>query len=195
MIALEKRRCAQDEIAAELERIGGRLMMLFVTGPAPAREPFVTGPAPAAGIVAVFGNALVWKPFSWFPFGRGGIEVDSLAGLFLLITGLVSAPLFLSTGARGPTASIVLRPLLVLCVVGVVVVDNVFEFLILYELTVVAIYALICVRYEDPQAQTAAALTLTLAKLGGGAVLAGPCNGARRSGRRRRSAADFLGSA
>ena len=60
-----------------------------------------------------------------------------------------------------------------LCVVGVIVVDNVFEFLILFELTVVAIYALISVRYEDPRAQRAAALTLTLAKLGGGAVLAG----------------------
>jgi formate hydrogenlyase subunit 3/multisubunit Na+/H+ antiporter MnhD subunit len=67
----------------------------------------------------------------------------------------------------------VLRPLLVLCVVGVIVVDNVFEFLILFELTVVAIYALISVRYDDPAANRAAALTLTLAKLGGGAVLAG----------------------
>ena len=66
-----------------------------------------------------------------------------------------------------------LRPLLVLCVVGVIVVDNVFEFLILFELTVVVIYALISVRYEDPRADRAAALTLTLAKLGGGAVLAG----------------------
>ena len=60
-----------------------------------------------------------------------------------------------------------------LCVVGVIVVDNVFEFLILFELTVVAIYALISVRYEDRRADRAAALTLTLAKLGGGAVLAG----------------------
>ena len=66
-----------------------------------------------------------------------------------------------------------LRPLLVLCVVGVFVVDNVFEFLIVFELTVVVIYALICVRYQDPRAQRAASLTLTLAKLGGGAVLAG----------------------
>ena len=64
-----------------------------------------------------------------------------------------------------------LRPMLVLCVVGVIVVDNVFEFLIVYELTVVAIYALISVRYADPQARRAAALTLTLAKLGGAAVL------------------------
>ena len=60
-----------------------------------------------------------------------------------------------------------------LCVVGVIVVDNVFEFLILFELTVVAIYALISVRYKDPRADRAASLTLTLAKLGGGAVLAG----------------------
>jgi formate hydrogenlyase subunit 5 len=32
VIALDERRCGQEEIAAELERIGGRLMMLFVTG-------------------------------------------------------------------------------------------------------------------------------------------------------------------
>ena len=48
-----------------------------------------------------------------------------------------------------------LRPLLVLCVVGVIVVDNVFEFLIVFELTVVVIYALICVRYQDPRAARA----------------------------------------
>jgi hydrogenase-4 component B len=42
-----------------------------------------------------------------------------------------------------------------------------------FELTVVAIYALISVRYRDVRARRAAALTLTLAKLGGGAVLAG----------------------
>ena len=53
------------------------------------------------------------------------------------------------------------------------IVDNVFEFLIVYELTVVVIYALVSVRYKHPQAQRAASLTLTLAKLGGGAVLAG----------------------
>ena len=127
----------------------------------------------AAGIVAVFGERLVWQPFAWFPFGHGGIQVDSLAGLFLIITGLVSAPLFLATRTQGSRLSHALRPLLVLCVVGVIVVDNVFEFLILFELTVVAIYALISVRYQDPRAQRAAALTITLAKLGGGAVLAG----------------------
>ena len=49
-----------------------------------------------------------------------------------------------------------LRPLLVLCVVGVIVVDNVFEFLIVFELTVVVIYALISVRYKDPRAGRAA---------------------------------------
>ena len=31
MIALEERRCDPNGLAAELERIGGRLMMLFVT--------------------------------------------------------------------------------------------------------------------------------------------------------------------
>ncbi len=38
MIALQTLHCEQNEIAAELERIGGRLMMLFVTGSPSARE-------------------------------------------------------------------------------------------------------------------------------------------------------------
>ena len=127
----------------------------------------------AAGVIAVFDEQLVWQPFSWFPFGRGGVQVDNLAGLFLIITGLVSVPLLVATRARGSRTAQALRPLLVLCVVGVVVVDNVFEFLIVYELTVVAIYALISTRYQDPRAHRSAALTLTLAKLGGAAVLTG----------------------
>jgi hydrogenase-4 component B len=126
-----------------------------------------------AGVIAVFDERLVWQPFSWFALGTGGVAVDSLAGLFLIVTGLVSFPLFLATRPRGARTSHALRPLLVLCVVAVIVVDNVFEFLIVYELTVVLIYALISVRHDDPRAQRAAALTLTLAKLGGGAVLAG----------------------
>jgi len=126
-----------------------------------------------AGFVAVFSRQLVWQPFHWFGLGRGGVQIDQLAGLFLILTGVVSALLFVAAATQGPGAARVLRPLLVLCVVGVVVVDNVFEFLIVFELTVVAIYALISVRYEDPRAERAAALTLTLAKLGGGAVLAG----------------------
>jgi hydrogenase-4 component B len=127
----------------------------------------------AAGFVAVFADQLVWQPFHWFGLGRGGVQVDQLAGLFLILAGAVSAPLFLTANANGPRTARVLRPLLVLCVVGVIVVDNVFEFLILFELTVVAIYALISVRYADPPARRAASLTLTLAKLGGGAALAG----------------------
>lgn len=38
MISLHVRDCEQNQIAAELERIGGRLMMLFVTGSGAARE-------------------------------------------------------------------------------------------------------------------------------------------------------------
>jgi hydrogenase-4 component B len=126
----------------------------------------------AAGFVAVFAEQLVWQPFHWFGLGRGGVHVDQLAGLFLILTGIVSALLYVAASTEGPRAARVLRPCLVLCVVGVIVVDNVFEFLIVFELTVVAIYALISVRYEDPRADRAAELTLTLAKLGGGAVLA-----------------------
>ena len=127
----------------------------------------------AAGFVAVFSEQLVWRPFYWFGLGRGGVHVDQLAGLFLILTGAVSALLFLAASTQGPRAARTLRPLLVLCVIGAIVVDNVFEFLILFELTVVAIYALISVRYEDSEARRAAELTLTLAKLGGGAVLGG----------------------
>jgi formate hydrogenlyase subunit 3/multisubunit Na+/H+ antiporter MnhD subunit len=127
----------------------------------------------AAGLVGVFGEPLVWQPFSWFALGSGGVHVDSLAGLFLILAGLVSAPLFIAARSNVSRAALMLRPLLILCVVAVVVVDNVFEFLIVYELTVVGIYALISVRHDDPRADRAAALTLTLAKLGGGAVLAG----------------------
>ena len=85
-----------------------------------------------------------------------GVHLDQLAGLFLILTGVVSALLFLAASTEGPGAARVLRPCLVLCVVGVIVVDNVFEFLIVFELTVVAIYALISVRYEDPHARRAA---------------------------------------
>lgn len=127
----------------------------------------------AAGVVAVFDERLVWRPFSWFALGRGEVQVDNLAGFFLIVTGLVSAALFLATRTQGPRTAHALRPLLMLCVVGVIVVANVFEFLIVYELTVVAIYALISIRHEDPRAERAAALMLILAKLGGGAVMAG----------------------
>jgi hydrogenase-4 component B len=127
----------------------------------------------AAGILAAFGERVVWQPFRWFPFGSAGVQVDALAGLFLILAGLVSASLFLTADRpRAPIAA-ALRPLLVLCVVAVFVVDNVFEFLIVYELVAVLIYALVSVRYDDPRAQGAASLTLTLAKLGGAAVLAG----------------------
>ena len=126
-----------------------------------------------AGFVAIFDQQLIWRPFHWFGLGRGGVHVDQLAGLFLILAGSVSAVLFVTAATHGPRAARALRPVLVLCVVGVIVVDNVFEFLILFELTVVAIYALISVRYDDRRADRAAALTLTLAKLGGGAVLAG----------------------
>jgi formate hydrogenlyase subunit 3/multisubunit Na+/H+ antiporter MnhD subunit len=78
-----------------------------------------------AGVVAVFEEQVVWQPFSWFALGRGGVHVDQLAGLFLILTGLVSAPLFMAARSQGQTAALVLRPLLVLCVVGVIVVDNV----------------------------------------------------------------------
>lgn len=127
----------------------------------------------AAGVLATFDEQLVWRPFSWFALGRGGVQIDGLAGLFLLITGIVSAPLFLASSPRASRLSLALRPALVLTVTGVFVVDNVFEFLILWELTAVVIYVLVSANRDDPAAERAAALTLTLAKLGGAAVLGG----------------------
>jgi hydrogenase-4 component B len=127
----------------------------------------------AAGVLAVFDEQLVWRPFAWFALGRGGLHVDQLAGLFLLISGLVAAPLFIGRTSGGLRGASALRALLVLCVVGVIVVDNAFEFLIVLELTLLAIYALISARRGHPGAERAASLTLTLGKLGGAAVLAG----------------------
>ncbi len=151
--------------AAGLAPLGGRLAGMLAA--------LASAVLAAAGALAIFGQHLSWRPFAWFALGRGGVHVDALAGLFLIITGAVAAPLFIAAGSPSPRAAVALRPLLVLCVAGVVVVDNVFEFLIVYELAVLAIYALISVRHEDVRARRAAALTLTLAKLGGGAVLAG----------------------
>jgi len=101
------------------------------------------------------------------------LHIDQLAGLFLTLSGIISALLFLTASTQGPRAARVLRPPLVLCVTAVIVVDNVFEFLIAFEFTIVVIYALITVRHDDPAADRAAELTLTLTKLGGGAALAG----------------------
>jgi hydrogenase-4 component B len=149
----------------------GRVAGVRVAGPVVAAASSLI--LAAAGVLAVSGHQVEWRPFSWFALGRGGVHVDGLAGLFLIVTGLVAAPLFVAARTKGLRTAHAVRPLLVLCVIGVVVVDNVFEFLIVYELTVVAIYALISLRCDDQRAERAAALTLTLAKLGGGAVLAG----------------------
>ena len=52
----------------------------------------------AAGLVAIFHEQLVWQPFHWFGLGRGGVQIDQLAGLFLVLAGAVSAPLFVAAG-------------------------------------------------------------------------------------------------
>ena len=110
----------------------------------------------------------------WFGLGRGGVHVDQLAGLFLILTGLVSALLFLTAatarapgGARAPPVARAVRGRRDRGRQRVRVPDR--------------------VRADgggDLRARSAcatrirarrraAALTLTLAKLGGGAVLAG----------------------
>ena len=100
-----------------------------------------------------------------------------MSGLFLLISCGVATPLLLagSSGSSRPAARIpdALRPLLVLSVVGVFLADNVFVFLMLWEVSALVIYALVAVRYQEEDASRAAELTLTLTKLGGAAVLAG----------------------
>ncbi len=134
----------------------------------------------AAGIVAAFGERLVWQPFHGFRSGGAGSGRQSGRPVPDPHRPRVAPPVHRPPRTQAPRARAALRPLLVLCVVGVVVVDNVFEFLIVYELTVVAIYALISVRYEDPRARRAAALTLTLAKLGGAPCWPGWCCSASR---------------
>jgi hydrogenase-4 component B len=157
---------------------GGLAAAALMGAFSPARVSALVGAGAAlalasVGVLAVFHEQLVWQPFHWFGLGRGGVHIDRLAGFFLIITGLVAAPLFLASGRMTTRLPLVTRPLLVLCVVGVVTVDNVFEFLIVWELTVMAIYALIAARSDHPAAGRAAALTLTLGKLGGATVLAG----------------------
>jgi formate hydrogenlyase subunit 3/multisubunit Na+/H+ antiporter MnhD subunit len=146
--------------------------------PAHGRASTMTGAAAslaltAAGVLATFDEHLVWQPFAWLALGRGGVDIDGLAGLFLIITGAVSGPLFVACSPHASRLSHAVRPLLVLTVTGVFVVDNVFEFLVLWELTAAAIYVLVSAGRDDPAAERAASLTLTLAKLGGASLLAG----------------------
>jgi formate hydrogenlyase subunit 3/multisubunit Na+/H+ antiporter MnhD subunit len=130
-----------------------------------------------AGGFATFGTEVHWEWFGGFGLGSGGFTADRLSGLFLLISCGVATPLLLagSSGSLRPAARIpdALRPLLVLAVVGVFLADNVFVFLMLWEISALVIYALVAVRYQDEEASRAADLTLTLTKLGGAAVLAG----------------------
>ena len=129
-----------------------------------------------AGGFATFGSEVHWQWFSGFGLGDGGFSADRLSGLFVLISCVAAAPLLLSsaTGSERPGARLpaALRPLLVLAVIGVYLADNVFVFLVLWEVSVLAIFALVAVRYRDEAASRAADLTITLAKLGGMAILA-----------------------
>ncbi|HEY7622227.1 MAG TPA: proton-conducting transporter membrane subunit [Solirubrobacteraceae bacterium] len=130
-----------------------------------------------AGGAGVFGVAARWDFFSAYALGHGGFQLDRLGGLFLLLLGAAGAPLLAATtggsaerAARLPAA---LRPLLVLAVVSVFLFDNVFLFLVAWEVSVLLIFALVGVRFRAPSASRAAALTLTLGKLGGAAVFTG----------------------
>jgi hydrogenase-4 component B len=128
------------------------------------------------GGFATFGSQVHWEWFGGFGLGQGGFSADRLSGLFLLISCVAATPLLLSsaTGSERALARVpgALRPLLVLAVVGVYLADNVFVFLMLWEVSVLAIFALVAVRYRDGAASRAADLTITLAKLGGMAILA-----------------------
>jgi formate hydrogenlyase subunit 3/multisubunit Na+/H+ antiporter MnhD subunit len=136
--------------------------------------------AAALGVVGgagVFGVTVRWEFFSAYALGHGGITVDRLGGLFLLLLGVAATPLLAATtggsaerAARLPAA---LRPLLVLGIVAVFLTDNVFLFLVAWEVSVLLIFALVGVRFRNPSASRAADLTLILGKLGGAAVFAG----------------------
>ena len=126
------------------------------------------------GFVAVFDQQLVWRPFHWFGLGRGGVHVDQLAGLFLILTGGVSALLFLAASTEGPRAARALRPMLVLCVVGR---DRGRQRVRVPGPVRADGGGDLCLDQRALRGSAgpdrAAELTLTLAKLGGGAVLAG----------------------
>ena len=106
----------------------------------------------AAGIARRVRRALSSGSRStWFAFGRAGVHVDNLAGLFLILAGLVSARLFVAAdGQRRAARAPALRP-----AAGPVrgrrirrrqrvrVPDRL-------RADVVAIYALISVRYRRP---------------------------------------------
>jgi hydrogenase-4 component B len=129
-----------------------------------------------AGGFAVFGTTAGWEFFSGFGLGSGGFSADRLSGLFLLVSALAAAPLLAAATAResaaGTRVATALRPLLVLLVAGVYLADNVFLFLVMWEVSVIAMFALVASRYRDPEASRAADLLITLAKLGGGAITA-----------------------
>jgi formate hydrogenlyase subunit 3/multisubunit Na+/H+ antiporter MnhD subunit len=127
-----------------------------------------------AGAAGVFGATASWDFFSAYALGHGGFRLDRLNGLFLLFLGIAGTPLLAATTggsterrSRLPQA---LRPLLVLAIVAVFLVDQVFLFLVAWEVSVLLIFALVAVRYRDPAASRAADLTLTLGKLGGAAI-------------------------
>ena len=61
-----------------------------------------SGALAAAGILAAFGEHVIWQPIEWFPFGHAGVHVDNLAGLFLILAGLVSACLFITADGQAP---------------------------------------------------------------------------------------------
>jgi formate hydrogenlyase subunit 3/multisubunit Na+/H+ antiporter MnhD subunit len=172
--------------------VGSALAALLLPGvPRAKRANALLGAAGAtalaiAGGFGTFGTTAGWQFFSGYGLGSGGFALDRLSGLFLLICGTAAAPLLLATtggserrAARIPAG---LRPLLVLAVAAVFLVDNVFEFLFAWEVSVLVLCALVGVRFTTAAASRAADLTLTLAKLGGAAILAGLLLLAARAG-------------
>ena len=179
-------------IAGSAGLVASAILALAVAGVLRAKRVAAMLAAPSAaalgvaGAAGVFGVSVRWEFFSAYALGRGGIHLDPLNGLFVLMLGAAATPLLAATtggsatrAARLPAA---LRPLLVLAVAAVFLVDNVFLFLVAWELAVLAIFALVGVRFRDPAASRAADLTLTLGKLGGAAVFTGLLLLAARAG-------------
>jgi hydrogenase-4 component B len=157
-------------VAAALPGAGRAQLAAALTGGAAALALAV------AGGFATFGAEAHWEWFGGYGLGSGGFSADRLSGLFLLISCGAAAPLLLcaASGSSRPAARVpaAMRPLLVLSVAGVFLADNVFVFLMLWEVSALVILALVAVRYQRRAASRAADLTITLAKLGGAAVLA-----------------------
>lgn len=131
-----------------------------------------------AGVRADLGSTSRLDLGGWVGFGPSAVAVDRLAGLFLALTGVVSAPILLAfTGwARDPVQN-PWRPLpalVALTLAGIVVVltaEDAFVFLFGWESVSLAFYLLVGYQRQRPGRPRAAMLTYGISKTSGALLL------------------------